>query len=157
MILTHNNQKVYNDIITNFIKTDKGSDEVEKIAEKFVAPRYATDIKIYINSINKSDDFLNSKRSIKLNDISSEGIGFNTVIPLNENFFYEVSIEIFGKNKIESVIKVVRVNKNSDGTYDCGAMFCGLTNRDRDLINTYGIFHSEVEKKKNEVCTNTRN
>ena len=143
MILTHNvKKKVYNDLISDYIKVDADSEKAKMMTKKYIAPRYNTDIKIYIKSINKSEDLLEGKRKIKLNNLSTEGVGFTTSIPLNENFFYEISLEVFNKNVVNSVIKIVRVNKKSDGEYDYGAMFCGLTNRDRGLIDTYGVFYS---------------
>lgn len=145
MILTHN-KKVYNELINKYMKLDNASDETKTKLKKYIAPRYITDICINIKSINKSNNFLEGRRKIKLTNISSDGIGFITSIPLNEKFFYEVSFEIFKENKIDSVIKIVRKNDLSDGNYDYGAMFCGLTDRDRNLINTYGVFHSEEKK-----------
>lgn len=103
-------------------------------------PRYNFSTEAYITNITKtSDKALNSSR-VNLYDISKSGVGFKSNVKLEIGYFYELKITLWGFNPIETVIQIVREEKDNN-KFDYGAILIGLTNSDRNVIDTYSILN----------------
>ncbi len=74
-------------------------------------------------------------------DISKTGMGFKCTQKLEKGTYYDVKLQIWTKEIINSVIEIVRVQENEDGTYNYGAVFIGMTETDALKIEIYQIFN----------------
>jgi len=83
---------------------------------------------------------------VKVTDLSSSGIGFNTMYPMEDGAMYNTSITIWTKEVIQTVIRVVHCEKVVDDLYHCGASFVGLSSTDEMKINIYGMLNPDEEQ-----------
>ena len=103
-------------------------------------PRYDISIEAYIRNITKiSNKALNSNR-INLYNISKSGIRFKSNVKLKVGYFYELKLKLLGSNIIETVIQMVREEKEKM-KYDYGAILIGLNDYDKSIIDTFSILH----------------
>jgi hypothetical protein len=78
---------------------------------------------------------------VKVTDLSSSGMGFLTSQPLDPHALYDTRIQIWTRDIIHVVIRIVRCEQTEDGTYRCGATFVGLTRPDALKINIYSMLN----------------
>ena len=71
------------------------------------------------------------------------GMGFRTAHPMDVGALYDTRIQIWTKEIIETVIRIVRCEKISDDLYRCGATFVGMMNSDALKINIYQMLNPE--------------
>ena len=103
--------------------------------------RYECDIKLQIESINRNDETL-KHAMINIFDISKSGIGFTSNVKLTKGYFYECCLVLSSVLNLHTLIKIVREEKLDCG-YEYGCEFVGLTEYDKNQIETYGILHQE--------------
>ena len=78
---------------------------------------------------------------VKVTDLSSSGIGFDTEYWLENGAMYNTRIKIWTKEVIQTVICIVHCESIADNKYHCGASFVGLSNNDEMKINIYGMLN----------------
>ena len=76
-------------------------------------------------------------------DLSKSGIGFKATQELEVGSFYNTRLQIWTKEIIDSVVKIVRCDKKEDGYY-YGGIFVGMTDTNALKIEIYQMFN-EVE------------
>ena len=88
---------------------------------------------------------------VRVLDLSKDGIGFITNRQLDMDSFYNTEIEIWTKEHIKTVIKIIRVQKIDANIYRYGGIFLGLSDSDRFKIEVYQIVdeneNGEIEEK----------
>lgn len=77
---------------------------------------------------------------VDVTDISRSGIGFNAAKELSIGTYYNTKIQIWTKEVVDTVIEIVRCDKEGDG-YHYGAVFIGMTDTDALKIDIYQIFN----------------
>lgn len=87
---------------------------------------------------------------VDINDLSRSGIGFNAEQELEIGSFYNTKLEIWTKEVIDTIVKVVRKNKTDKG-YNYGGTFVGMTDPDSLKIEIYQMFEEVRRKEKEEA------
>lgn len=85
---------------------------------------------------------------VDISDLSRSGIGFNAEQDLEIGSFYNTKLEIWTKEIIDTIVKVVRKNKTEKG-FNYGGIFVGMTDTDTLKIEIYQMF-DEVRKREQE-------
>jgi hypothetical protein len=114
--------------------------------EKRMFQRYNLVTESHLRSINHKNDKELQRAKINIVNISESGICFESDTSLNDNYFYEINLILLHKIEVNSVVKVVRKNKKNK-IYEYGAMFIGLTDKEKWLINSYCIFYDHHFKE----------
>jgi hypothetical protein len=78
---------------------------------------------------------------VNVTDLSSSGMGFQSTQPMDLHAMYNTSIQIWTKETIHAVIRIVRCEQIAEGVYRCGARFVGLSRGDTLKINIYGMLN----------------
>ncbi len=82
---------------------------------------------------------------VKVTNLSSSGIGFITQYPLDKGAIYSTRIQIWTKEVIQTMIRIVRCEGSEDGLFHCGASFVGLANTEELKIRIYEMFNPDAE------------
>lgn len=108
--------------------------------EKRKAQRLDLDVNIELSRIDSGNDITTIKMArVNVVDLSRNGIGFTTRQELSLDGFYNTKIQIWTKDIIEAIIKVVRCTKEDD-VYHYGASFIGMIDKDALKIDVYQMF-----------------
>ncbi|MCR4956278.1 MAG: PilZ domain-containing protein [Lachnospiraceae bacterium] len=109
--------------------------------ERRKSKRLELEVTIQIERLDKEDTTTLKYVKVGVTDISKTGIGFIAKEPLEVESFYDCKLQIWTKEVIDSVIEIVRVNRNADGSYNYGARFIGMTETDALKIEIYQLFN----------------
>ena len=82
-------------------------------------------------------------------DLSKSGIGFISSEKLELESFYNTKLQIWTKEVINTIIKIVRRIETEDG-YRYGAFFVGMTEKMELKIGIYEILNDYKEDKTGE-------
>ncbi len=108
--------------------------------EKRRAQRLDLDVAIELSRIDDGNDVTTVKIArVDVVDLSRSGIGFTTKQELSVDGFYNTKIQIWTKDIIEAIIKIVRCKKEDD-LYHYGATFIGMIDKDALKIDVYQMF-----------------
>lgn len=77
---------------------------------------------------------------VDVTDISKTGMGFLCQQELEVGTYYDVKLQIWTKEIIDTVIEIVRTVEE-DGKHRYGASFIGMTETDELKIEIYQIFN----------------
>ena len=77
---------------------------------------------------------------VEVTDISRSGIGFKSNQELEIGTYYDTKIQIWTKEVVDAVIEIVR-RQDTEGEYQYGATFIGMTDTDALKIDIYQIFN----------------
>lgn len=108
--------------------------------ERRKSKRLEIEVSVQLERLDLDDITTLKYLKVNVTDISKDGIGFDTTQELVIGSYYDVKIQIWTKEIINTVIEVVRVSEE-DGSYHCGAKFVGLTERDALKIDVYQLFN----------------
>ncbi|KAB1439508.1 PilZ domain-containing protein [Candidatus Galacturonibacter soehngenii] len=85
------------------------------------------------------------KLSVDVTNLSREGLGFFTSNELQIGDYYDTEIEIWTKEVIKVVIKIVRKTKNPDkNVISYGGEFIGLSENEKFRIDVYQCVEENV-------------
>lgn len=84
--------------------------------------------------------------SVDVTDLSRGGIGFTTGQELKEHTYYDTELEIWTKEKIDTVIEIVRAVRREDGIFEYGASFIGMTEAEALKIDIYRLLQESQGK-----------
>lgn len=116
--------------------------------EKRKAKRLALDVSIELSRIAEDDGVTTVKMAhVDVIDLSRGGIGFLTKQELEIGSFYTTKIQIWTKDIIEAIIKIVRCNKEENGNH-YGAIFVGMIDKDALKIDVYQMFFDSEKELK---------
>ena len=108
--------------------------------EKRSAKRLDLDVVIELSRIDEDDGITTVKMArVEVVDLSRGGIGFVSKQKLEVGSFYNTKLQIWTKDIIEAIIKIVRC-KDEDGIYHYGATFVGMIDKDALKIDVYQMF-----------------
>ncbi len=112
--------------------------------------RLDLDVTLELSRIDDEDGITTIKLvHVDVVDLSRGGLGFKTKQELKPGSFYNTKLQIWTKDIIEAIVKIVRCNKGDDGYYHYGATFVGMIDKDALKIDVYRMFY-ESEESKNE-------
>ena len=116
--------------------------------EKRRAQRLDLDVTIELSRIDSGNDLTTVKMArVDVVDLSRSGIGFTTKQELDIDSFYNTKIQIWTKDIIEAIIKIVRCKKEDD-LYHYGATFVGMIDKDALKIDVYQMFFAPEGKNE---------
>ncbi len=117
--------------------------------EKRKDRRLDLDVTLELSRID-GDDGVTTIKLVHVNvvDLSRSGLGFITKQELKVGSFYDTKLQIWTKDIIEAIVKIVRCDKKGD-EYHYGASFVGMIDKDALKIDVYRMFY-ESEESKNE-------
>lgn len=84
---------------------------------------------------------------VSVEDLSKTGIGFRSNLDLEVGSIFNARIQIWTKEVIESVIKLVRKNPK-EGYIEYGGHFVGMTEADALKIQIYQMFTDAEQNAK---------
>lgn len=118
------------------------------MVEKRKAKRLELEVSIELSRILEEDGVTTLKiAQVDVVDLSRNGIGFFTNQELEIGSFYTTKIQIWTKDIIEAIIKIVRCKKENGG-YHYGAIFVGMIDKDALKIDVYQMFFDSDGKNK---------
>lgn len=79
-------------------------------------------------------------------DMSGTGMGFRSTQPLEQGTLYNTKIQIWTKEVLDAVIRIVYCKENGENDYRCGATFVGLVESDALKINIYQMLNPEQKE-----------
>ena len=118
------------------------------------AKRLELNVNIALDRIDKSGAVSVQMIPVRVLDLSKDGIGFITNRQLELDSFYNTEIEIWTKERLKTVIKIVRVQKVDANIYRYGCIFLGLSDVDRFKIDIYQMIDERDEKERREKIEN---
>lgn len=108
--------------------------------EKRKHKRLELDVSIELERLDEEGITTLKYSHVDVVDISRSGIGFKSAQELEVDAHYNTKIQIWTKEIIEVVIKVVRMEELEEG-YRYGGVFVGMTDTDALKIDIYQIFN----------------
>lgn len=113
--------------------------------EKRRSQRLELQVNIQMERIDEEDGITTVKYAkVDVTDLSRNGIGFTARQQLQEHTYYNTEIQIWTKEVINAVIKIVRRQEDADGSsYHYGAEFIGMTDADALKIDIYQMLNPE--------------
>ena len=98
---------------------------------------------IITEDVSKEKEYID----VEITDVSKMGLGFKTDRQLLVGDCFDARIQIWTKEIIDAVLKVVRCSENEDkeGEYHYGCIFVGMTDTDALKIQIYQMFSEEDE------------
>ncbi len=110
--------------------------------EKRKHKRLDINVRVEIERLDEDNITTVKYMEVEVINISKTGLAFR--IP-NEKFeigvCFDARIQIWTKEMIDTVFKVVRVNELDDGVYEYGCIFVGMTDTDALKIEIYQLFN----------------
>ncbi len=121
----------------NFLSSRKDGYQME---ERRNSKRLDLDVAVEFERLD--NDGITTVKFVHVNvtDLSKHGIGFNAIQKLEVGTYYDVKLEIWTKEVIDTVIEVVRREETADG-YHYGGTFVGMTETDTLKIEIYQILY----------------
>ena len=98
---------------------------------------------VMVSLIGEGDDMVSEPFEVTLLDISTTGIGFISDEQLLEDEMVMGTIEIWTKEKIDVMLKVIRCVENDDGSYNYGCIFVGLDGKEQSRIKIFQMFNED--------------
>lgn len=118
--------------------------------EKRNSKRLDLDVTIELNHINAGAGGTDIQHiNVETVDLSKSGIGFISSEKLEVESFYNTKFQIWTKEVINTVIKIVRRVETENG-YRYGAFFVGMTEKTKLKIGIYEILNDFKENKMGE-------
>ena len=115
--------------------------------EKIRDRRLDLDVTLELSRIDDADGITTIKLvHVEVLDLSRGGIGFKTKQELKAGSFYNTKLQIWTKDIIEAIVKIVRCDKVGD-EYHYGATFVGMIDKDALKIDVYRMFYESEENK----------
>lgn len=114
--------------------------------EKRSAKRMEIDVRIRLSELYNSESDVSRKEELDVEvvNISKHGMAFISRENLNVNSFYDAKMVLWTKEKVDSIIEIVRKEKIDDNQFLYGCKFIGMVAADMIKIQIYEMFN-EVE------------
>lgn len=115
--------------------------------EKRRSKRMDLDINVSLGIITEDASAEKEYIDVEITDVSKYGLGFRSDRQLLIGDCFDARIQIWTKEVIDAVLKVVRGKELEDqeGQYQYGCIFVGMTDTDALKIQIYQMFNEEDE------------
>lgn len=115
--------------------------------EKRSARRMDISVKIKLNELYNSKSDIARKEEIEVDvfNISKYGMGFRTKENLSVDSFYDAKMILWTKEKIDTIIEIVRKEEKNDGSILYGCKFIGMVAADLIKIQIYEMFNESED------------
>lgn len=110
--------------------------------EKRKNKRLDIDVKVEIERIDEANITTVKYMEVEVTNISKTGLAFRVPdVEFEVGACFDARIQIWTKETIDTIFKVVRVNKLENDVYDYGCIFVGMTDTDALKIEIYQLFN----------------
>ena len=110
--------------------------------EKRKHTRLDINVKVEIERIDEDNITTVKYMDVEVTNISKTGLAFRMPdVEFEIGTCFDAKIQIWTKETIDTVFKVVRSNKLDDNTYEYGCIFVGMTDTDALKIEIYQLFN----------------
>lgn len=111
--------------------------------EKRGSKRLDISVQVELERIDTKDDVTMVKFiDVAVTNISKTGLAFRTKQQLKENALFNAKIQIWTKETIDTIFKIVRIgNTDENGLTEYGCIFVGMTDTDALKIEIYQLFN----------------
>ncbi len=108
-------------------------------SEKRAAKRMDIDVRIKLSELynSASDVARKDEFEVSVINVSRYGMAFLTEEELNIGSFYDAKMVLWTKERIDTIIEVVRKESHKDGEYLYGCKFIGMVSTDQIKIQIY--------------------
>ena len=115
--------------------------------EKRKGKRTDLDINVSLGIITEDAEAEKQYIDVEITDVSKGGLAFKSSERLLVGDCFDARIEIWTKEVLDAVIKVVRCQESEDeeGEYLYGCIFVGMTDADALKIQIYQMFNEDDE------------
>lgn len=108
--------------------------------EKRRHKRLALDASVQLERLDAEEEAALEELHVDVTDISRCGIGFTADRKLETGTYYNIRLQLWTKEVVETKVEIVRVEEQADG-YRYGGEFIGLSDMDALRIDVYQIFN----------------
>ena len=110
--------------------------------EKRKHKRLDINVKVEIERIDEDNITTVKYMDVEVTNISKTGLAFRMPdVEFEIGTCFDAKIQIWTKETIDTVFKVVRVNELENGVYEYGCIFVGMTDTDALKIEIYQLFN----------------
>ena len=110
--------------------------------EKRKNKRLDINVKVEIEKIDEANITTVKYMEVEVTNISKTGLAFRVPgIEFEVGACFDAKIQIWTKETIAAIFKVVRVNKLENDVYEYGCIFVGMTDTDALKIEIYQLFN----------------
>ena len=110
--------------------------------EKRKNKRLEIGVKVEIERIDEDNITTVKYMQVEVTNISKTGLAFRVPgIEFGVGACFDAKIQIWTKETIDTVFKVVRVNKLEENVFEYGCIFVGMTDTDALKIEIYQLFN----------------
>ena len=110
--------------------------------EKRKHKRLDINVKVEIERIDEGNITTVKYMDVEVTNISKTGLAFRMPdVEFEIGTCFDAKIQIWTKETIDTVFKVVRSNRLEDNTYEYGCIFVGMTDTDALKIEIYQLFN----------------
>ena len=115
------------------------------MAEQRLYKRTDLNETVKLSLIGEGDGMFSEPFDVELLDISTDGIGFKCRQQLLIGEVLTGKIEIWTKEKLDVLMKIIRCTEEPGGFYGYGCTFVGLEGSEQTRIEIYQLFHQNDE------------
>lgn len=109
--------------------------------EKRKSKRLDIGVKVEIERIDEANITTVKYMEVEVTNISKTGLAFRVPsVEFEIGACFDAKIQIWTKETIDTVFKVVRMNKLDGDMYEYGCIFVGMTDTDALKIEIYQLF-----------------
>lgn len=109
--------------------------------EKRGSKRLEISVSVVLERLDKGSVTTVTYTQVDVTNISKTGLAFKTDQKLEEGACFDANIQIWTKETISTVFKIVRTAQTPDGLYEYGCTFVGMTDTDALKIEIYQLFN----------------
>ena len=110
--------------------------------EKRKNKRLDIDVKVEIERIDEANITTVKYMEVEVTNISKTGLAFRVPdVEFEVGACFDARIQIWTKETIDTIFKVVRVTKLENNVYEYGCIFVGMTDTDALKIEIYQLFN----------------
>ncbi len=110
--------------------------------EKRRNKRLDINVRVEIERIDEENVTTVKYMEVKVVNISKTGLAFRVPdVEFEIGACFDAKIQIWTKETIDTIFKVVRMNQLENGEYEYGCIFVGMTDTDALKIEIYQLFN----------------
>ncbi len=116
--------------------------------EKRRDKRHELHVNLVLKPITNAENNRTLDLDVEVTDASHGGIGFISPELLEVGTYYDAQLQIWSKAVVETILEIVRRVQLADGSYNYGAKFIGMNDKDAIKFDIYDMFENAKENKQ---------
>lgn len=116
--------------------------------EKRRDKRHELHVNLVLKPITNATDSNTLELDVEVTDASHGGIGFISNEALEVGTYYDAQLQIWSKAVVRTILEIVRRVQLEDGSYNYGAKFIGMNDKDAIKFDIYDMFENAKENNQ---------